>query len=134
MTETPTAAAMSKDDYVKLAKFRHAIRRFADFSKTNAEMQGLTNQQHQALLSIRSFPDRDTVTVGELAQHLCIRQNSAVELVDRMEALGLVRRQIDAGDRRCVMVALTPASEAALHPCRALICANSIALRRRSPL
>ena len=64
---------MTKDDYVRLAKFRYAIRRFLAFSQKNAERHGLTPQHQQALLSIRSFPDRDKVTVGELAEHLCIR-------------------------------------------------------------
>ena len=121
---------MSKEDYVRLARFRYAIRRFLEFSKKNATSQGLTAQQHQALLSIKSFPDRDAITVGELAHHLCIRQNSAVELVDRLEATGLVARRTSAEDRRRVLLSLTQRAEDALA---AMSSANLQELRRLAP-
>ena len=121
---------MSKEDYVRLARFRYAIRRFLEFSKKSATSQGLTPQQHQALLSIKSFPDRDAITVGELAHHLCIRQNSAVELVDRLEALGLVTRETSAVDRRRVLLTLTPNAESILE---SLSTANLQELRRLAP-
>lgn len=121
---------MSKDDYVRLARFRYAIRRFLEFSKKNATTHGVTAQQHQALLSIKSFPDRDAITVGELAHHLCIRQNSAVELVDRLEALGFVQRRSSADDRRRVLLGLTDRAEELLATMAA---ANLQELRRLAP-
>ena len=130
MDEAPDSETMTKDDYVRLARFRYAIRRFLEFSKKNAATRGLTSQQHQALLSIKSFPDRDAVTVGELAHHLCIRQNSAVELVDRLEALGLVKRQTSTVDRRRVLLSLTDNSEAILE---SLSTANLQELQRLAP-
>jgi DNA-binding MarR family transcriptional regulator len=130
MSDTADTEMMSKEDYVRLARFRYAIRRFLEFSKKSATSRGLTSQQHQALLSIKSFPDRDAVTVGELAHHLCIRQNSAVELVDRLEALGLVARETSAVDRRRVLLSLTPSAEAVLS---SLSAANLQELRRLAP-
>ncbi len=131
MNDAPaTDSVMTKDDYVRLARFRYAIRRFLEFSKKNAASRGLTPQQHQALLSIKSFPDRDAVTVGELAHHLCIRQNSAVELVDRLEALGLVKRETSAVDRRRVLLSLTESSEAILE---SLSAANLQEIQRLAP-
>jgi DNA-binding MarR family transcriptional regulator len=106
--------AMTKDDYVRLAGFRFALRRFTAFSQANAREHGLTPQQHQALLSIRGFPDRDMISVGELADHLCIKHHSAGELVDRLSALGLVYRQVSPDDRRSVLIGLTEAAETAL--------------------
>jgi len=70
------------------------------------------------------------VTVGELAHHLCIRQNSAVELVDRLEALGLVKRETSTVDRRRVLLSLTDSSEAILE---SLSAANLQELRRLAP-
>ena len=105
---------MTKDDYVRLATFRFAIRRFLVFSQTNARKHGLTPQQHQALLSIRGFPDRDMITIGELADHLCLKHHSAVELVNRLSALGLVYRETGQDDRRNVLVGLTPSAEKVL--------------------
>jgi DNA-binding MarR family transcriptional regulator len=105
---------MSKDDYVQLANFRFALRRFLVFSQSNARSHGLTPQQHQALLSIRGFPDRDMITIGELADHLCLKHHSAVELVNRLSALGLVYREVSPDDRRSVLVGLTKSAETAL--------------------
>jgi len=130
MNDSTQDEVMSKEDYVRLARFRYAIRRFLEFSKKNATSQGLTSQQHQALLSIKSFPDRDAITVGELAHHLCIRQNSAVELVDRLEAIGLVTRQTSSEDRRRVLLSLTPRAEETLG---SLSAANLQELRRLAP-
>jgi DNA-binding MarR family transcriptional regulator len=105
---------MSKDDYVRLGNFRFALRRFLAFSQANARNHGLTSQQHQALLSIRGIPGRDIVTIKELAEHLCIKHHSAVELVDRLAAINLVHRQSNPDDRRSVLVGLTPRAEALL--------------------
>jgi DNA-binding MarR family transcriptional regulator len=122
--------AMTKDDYVRLASFRFALRRFTAFSQANARRHGLTPQQHQALLSIRGFPDRDMIMIGELADHLCIKHHSAVELVNRLSALGLVYREVSPDDRRGVLAGLTPAAETAL----ASLSANNLEeIRRLKP-
>jgi DNA-binding MarR family transcriptional regulator len=91
-----------------LAAFRYALRQFLHFSETAAAALGLTPQQHQALLAIMGFPGRTQVTVGELADRLQIRHHSAVGLVDRLAALGLVQREPARTDRRQVYVGLTP--------------------------
>lgn len=106
--------ALSKADYEALAAFRHALRRFLDFSGEAAKEAGLTPQQHQALLAIKGFPGRDRVTIGELAEQLVQRHHSTVGRVDRLEALGLVRREADPADRRRAMVALTDRAEEVL--------------------
>jgi DNA-binding MarR family transcriptional regulator len=121
---------MTKDDYVRLASFRFALRRFLAFSQVNARSHGLTPQQHQALLSIRGFPGRDMITIGELADHLCLKHHSAVELVNRLSALDLVYREVSLDDRRSVLVGLTTAAETAL----ASLSANNLEeIRRLKP-
>jgi DNA-binding MarR family transcriptional regulator len=121
---------MTKDDYVRLANFRFGLRRFLAFSQANARSHGLTPQQHQALLSIRGFPGRDMITIGELADHLCLRHHSAVELVDRLSALNLVYREVSPDNRRSVLVGLTEAAETAL----ASLSANNLEeIRRLKP-
>jgi DNA-binding MarR family transcriptional regulator len=122
--------ALSKADYEALAAFRHALRRFLDFSGEAAKAAGLTPQQHQALLAIKGFPDRDRVTIGELAEQLVQRHHSTVGLVDRLEALGLVRRETDPADRRRAMVALTDRAEEALAGLSAI---HRAELRRLRP-
>ncbi|HUJ98635.1 MAG TPA: helix-turn-helix domain-containing protein, partial [Stellaceae bacterium] len=82
---------MSDAEYRLLAGFRHALRRFLRFSEAAAAEQGLTPQQHQALLAIRGAGSAGRLGVGGLAEQLQVRPHSAVGLASRLEALGLVR-------------------------------------------
>jgi DNA-binding MarR family transcriptional regulator len=50
----------------------------------------------------------ESLPLGQLAERLsCVRSN-VTQLVDRLEADGLVRRVPDPGDRRSVLATLTP--------------------------
>jgi DNA-binding MarR family transcriptional regulator len=106
---------ISDQDYAALADFRLALRRFAAFSETEAKAAGLTPRQHQALLAIKGLARSNGVSVGEIADHLLIRHNSAVELVDRLVDAGLARRHADPSDGRRILVMLTAQAEALLH-------------------
>jgi DNA-binding MarR family transcriptional regulator len=99
--------SVTQSEYEALANFRYALRQFMRFSEDAALSIGLTPQQHQALLAIKGFPERDKITVGELAERLQIRHHSAVGLLDRLEAQGLVMREPDTNNRRQVCVSLT---------------------------
>ena len=68
MTALPTRLA--KSQYELLAALRYALRRFQRFSEEAARDAGLTPQQHQTLLAIKGFPDRDYVSIGEIAARL----------------------------------------------------------------
>jgi DNA-binding MarR family transcriptional regulator len=107
--------ALSDGDYRLLAAFRHALRRFLRFSEAAAAEQGLTPQQHQALLAIRGAGSAGRLGVGGLAEQLQVRPHSAVGLASRLEALGLVRREAGTDDARHVLLALTPAAERLLE-------------------
>ncbi len=98
---------LKKSDYEALAAFRYFLREFLHFSEVQAEGAGLTPQQYQAMIVIKGFPNRDRVTVGELAERLLIRHHSAVGLVDRLAAQGLVEREVAQEDRRVVYISLT---------------------------
>lgn len=102
-----TESSITKAEYETLAAFRYALRQFLRFSEQAAHDAGLAPQQHQALLAVMGYPGTDRVTVGELAERLQIRHHSAVGLVDRLEAEGLVERQPAREDRRQVFVCLT---------------------------
>lgn len=103
--------AVSQEEYETLAAFRHSLRQFLIFSEEAARNVGLTPQHHQALLTIKGFPGRDYVTVGELAEQLHIKHHSAVGLVNRLVAQGLVTRRPSTEDRRQVWITLTPHGE-----------------------
>jgi DNA-binding MarR family transcriptional regulator len=100
-------ARITKTEYEALAALRYQLRQFLRFSEEAAHTVGLTPQQHQALLAIKGFPRRDHLTLGELAERLQIRHQSAVGLANRLAVNKLVRRRSDPGDRRRVHLALT---------------------------
>jgi DNA-binding MarR family transcriptional regulator len=83
---------VSDSDYRALAEFRYHIRRYLEFSDRAAKASGIEPKQYQLLLAIRSLSkDRDAV-VGTLAEQLRVKHHSAVELINRAETKGLVRR------------------------------------------
>jgi len=102
------------EGYRLLAEFRYLIRRFLEFSEAAARRAGLTPRQHQALLAIKGFASDRGPTVGDLAERLCIRHHSAVELIDRLVEAGFCLRGHDSEDRRRVILRLTETAEAYL--------------------
>ena len=121
---------LTKREYEILAAFRYHLRQFLRFSEEAAQTAGLTPRQHQALLAIKGFPKRQSVTIGELAEQLQIAHHSAVELVDRLVAQKLVEREDGREDRRNVFVKLRPAGSATLEK---LSDAHRAELRRLGP-
>lgn len=102
-------------EYRSLAELRYRIRRFLRFSEGAARAAGLEPQHHQLLLAVKGLPLGITATIGELAERLQLAQNTTQELVRRVERRGLVTTRQGPDDRRQVLVALTPAGEAALR-------------------
>src|SRR5215469_477444 len=121
---------LTKAEYEMLAAFRYHLRQFLKFSEDAAQTAGLTPRQHQALLAIKGFPKRQSVTIGELAEQLQIAHHTAVELVDRLVAQKLVEREDGREDRRNVFVKLRPAGSATLEK---LSDAHRAELRRLGP-
>jgi DNA-binding MarR family transcriptional regulator len=106
-----TVPKLTEEDYAALGAFRHALRKFMAFSEASARAHGLTAQQHQALLAIRTHAGEEPMSIGELAECLLIKNHSAVGLVGRLQDRGLVVRRISAGDRRRVLLEITPEAE-----------------------
>ncbi len=102
MQHQPTDA-----DYERLLQFRTNLRRFLRWSEQHARAQNLTPAQHQLLLAIRGHPNPAGPSVGEVAGYLLLQHHSAVGLVDRAEAAGLVKRNPDPDHRSTVRVSLT---------------------------
>jgi DNA-binding MarR family transcriptional regulator len=123
--------SLARSDFETLAEFRYLLRQFSAFSASAARQAGLTAQQHQALLSIKGFPGRGQVTIGELAERLNLKHHSVVGLVDRLKGRGLIQRRHDEEDRRKVRIELTPKAEELLL---GLTLAHRDELRRLAPL
>jgi DNA-binding MarR family transcriptional regulator len=101
----------TRGDYEHLLAFRISLRRFQRWSEDQARMAGLTHVQHQLLVAVKGHPGPLAPTVSELAGYLLLRHHSTVELIDRAEAAGLVRRVSDDRDARIVRVRLTGRAE-----------------------
>jgi DNA-binding MarR family transcriptional regulator len=105
---------LSDADYQRLADFRYALRCFLEFSESAAAREGLTPQQHQALLVIRASPGGNA-TVRRLSERLKIKHNTAVELAQRLENSGLILRVQSPDDGRALSLTLTEEGEAKLE-------------------
>jgi DNA-binding MarR family transcriptional regulator len=102
---------LTKPDFEALARFRFAIRRYLRVSEEIVRSHGLTPQQYQLLLALMGFPGREWATVRELADLIQLRHHSVVELVNRAQRQGLVRRAAHPTDARAVCVSLTKEGE-----------------------
>jgi len=99
---------LSRSEYEMLAAFRFRLRQFLSFSEKAAEEVGLTQQQYQAMLAVRAHAGPGLLTISDLAAQMLIKHHSAVGMVNRLEELGMVRREPLAEDGRKVGIRLTP--------------------------
>jgi DNA-binding MarR family transcriptional regulator len=102
-------------EYRALAELRHRIRRFLQEGDEAARRAGLEPQQYLLLLAVRGLPDGKEATIRTLAERLTLRHHSTVELIDRMESHGYVKRTRSREDRRQVLVSLQPRGEKLLE-------------------
>jgi DNA-binding MarR family transcriptional regulator len=98
---------LTGDQFAMLFTFRRAMLQFMKWSEQRVRKAGLTPQQYLLLLAVRARVGDVPPSVGDLASELLIRPNSAIELVNRAESLGLVARRRDPHDQRVVRVLLT---------------------------
>jgi DNA-binding MarR family transcriptional regulator len=101
-------------DYRALAEFRYQIRKFLRFSEKAVQSAGLELGQYQLMLTIKGIPEGVRPRIRELANRLQIQHHSTVELINRLERGGYVRRERAQDDRREVLLALTPKGERVL--------------------
>lgn len=106
---------LTLSDYRALAEFRYQIRGFLRFSEHAVRTAGVEVGQYQLMLAIKGMPEGIRPRIQELASRLHIRHHSAVELVNRLEGGGYVRRQRGHDDRREVLLALTAKGERVLE-------------------
>jgi DNA-binding MarR family transcriptional regulator len=84
----------------------HAAQTVGDELESALNNLGLSMAKQSALTKLAEAGE--ALTLSELAARLsCVRSN-ITQLVDRLEADGLVRRVDDASDRRSVRAELTP--------------------------
>jgi DNA-binding MarR family transcriptional regulator len=101
--------SLSQSDFKHLLELRTGLRHFLRWSEQQAQAVGLTPAQHQLLLAIRGHGDPAGPNVGEVANYLVLRHHSAVGLIDRAVAAGLVNRSRDPANNSAVRLKLTKA-------------------------
>jgi DNA-binding MarR family transcriptional regulator len=101
---TPRSAAQEQKIIDVLKQFRIVLRSVKQhFSWIEAQC-GVSGAQLWALGKIAESPG---IKVSELAKALAIHQSTASNMLDRIESLGLVRRERIAADQRVVRLYLT---------------------------
>lgn len=115
------ARPVSRQDYIALARFRHALRVFQRFSEDAARAAGVTPAQHQLVLAVKGWSRPEPPSVSDIADQLQLRTHSTVELVRRAEQADLVTTHVDTRDHRRQLLEVTGhgdqllASLSALH-------------------
>jgi DNA-binding MarR family transcriptional regulator len=109
------AAEITTAEYRALAELRYRIRHFIREGDAVARAAGLEPQQYLLLLAIRGLPENEEATIRALAERLALKHHSVVELIDRLEMHGYVRRTRGREDRRRVLVTLLPRGERMLE-------------------
>jgi DNA-binding MarR family transcriptional regulator len=107
--------SITEAEFRALAELRYRIRKFVQDGDTTAREAGLEPQQYLLLLTLRGLPESSEASIRTLAERLSLQHHSAVELVDRMEQHGYVKRTRSIKDRRQVLVSLESRGEKLLQ-------------------
>jgi DNA-binding MarR family transcriptional regulator len=98
---------LDPEKYHGLAGMRVALRKFVAASEVINREAGITQQQYQAMLAIKTRQNQ-VMSVKELAEQLLLSHQATVQLVNRLAKAGLAERYPSAEDRRSVLLKLTP--------------------------
>ena len=115
MLKPPLPKPLTESQYAALADFRYQLRRYLRYMEEHARSNGQHPQQYQLLLAIKGLPKGRTPTIAALAERMQLNHNSLVELVNRCERRGLLRREPTKTDRRCVLLAITSKGDGVLR-------------------
>jgi len=112
----PQPKLLTTPEYVALAEFRYQLRRYLRHMEEHARGCGNHPQQYQLLLAIKGLPAPRVPSVTILAERMQMNHNSMVELADRCEKRGLIKRIRESDtDRRQVTLAITTEGEKLLR-------------------
>jgi DNA-binding MarR family transcriptional regulator len=109
------AKKITSAEFRALAEMRYRIRLFLKAGDASARKAGLEPQQYLMLLAIRGLAPEMPAKIQTLADRLVLKHHSAVELLDRLERRGYVKRTRGRQDRRQVLVSLMPRGEKILE-------------------
>lgn len=93
-----------------LREFVRAYQAFSDYDEDHIRQLGLTAPQFDVIATLGNTCG---MTMGQLAERTLVTKGTLTGIIDRLEKKGLVRREVPPENRRCFMIVLTPAGEAA---------------------
>ena len=88
-----------------LQRFRVLIRAAQKHSQWIEKQSGISGAQ---LWALQELAETQGLRIGELAERMALHQSTASNMLDRLEQLGLIRRDRNHRDQRIVHVTLTP--------------------------
>ncbi len=100
--------APAPDDETLSEAFWAVARRLRHLTHDTVTPLGITPGQARAVNVLRRHGE---MRLSDLSHHLRIAPRSATEVVDALEAAGLLTRSPDPADRRATLVTLTPAGD-----------------------
>ena len=109
------AKAVTESELRSLAELRYQIRKFVQDGDATAREAGLEPQQYLLLLALGGLPRGCEASIRTVAERLSLQHHSAVELVDRMEEHGYLKRTRSTKDRRQVLLSLQSRGEKLLQ-------------------
>lgn len=115
MSRTKGLVPLTEAEFIALAEFRYRLRKFQRYMEEQVRTRGVNPQQYQVVLAVKGLPRNQAPTIGRLAERMQLNHNSMVELVDRCQKRGLLRRARSGADRRQVTLSVTAAGEALLR-------------------
>ena len=74
---------------------------------------GITFARYEVLVLL-SFSQSGSLPLSKVGERLMVHPTSVTNLVDRLDAQGLVARTVDVADRRRILASLTPAGRRVL--------------------
>lgn len=115
MIKEKKSRALLEAEYMALAEFRYQLRRFLRHMEDEVRQLGVNPQQYQVILAIKGLPQEQVPTISRIAERMQLNHNSTVELVDRCEERGLLKRARSGSDRRQVTLMITQEGDAMLR-------------------
>ncbi|HYX53730.1 MAG TPA: MarR family winged helix-turn-helix transcriptional regulator [Candidatus Limnocylindrales bacterium] len=115
MIKEKKSRPLLETEYMALAEFRYQLRRFLRHMEDEVRELGVNPQQYQVILAIKGLPSDQVPTISRIAERMQLNHNSTVELVDRCEERGLLKRARSGSDRRQVTLMITSDGDAMLR-------------------
>ena len=92
-----------------LSALAEAYHAFSGYSARHVRQLNLTPAQFDIIVTLGNTPG---MPFSQIAKKTLITKGTLTGIIDRLEAKGLVRREVPAGDRRSFRAVLTAAGEA----------------------